>query len=85
MYWLYWESKNGKIPENVYTLIQIFKTKLKNLTIINDKTIYDYIDVVSTKNLKHIAQKVDYYRANILFTYGGIQIDIDYLYDRLLQ
>ena len=93
MYWLYWESKNGKIPKNVHTLIQIFKKKLKNLTIINDKTIYDYIDVVSTKKLKHIAQKADYYRAKILFTYGGIWIDIDtimldnidYLYDRLLQ
>lgn len=94
MYWLYWESSNNRqIPTNVKTLIDIFKQKLKQVTILSDKTIHDYIDVVDTSHLKHIAQRADYYRAKILYTYGGIWLDMDtivledmdYLYEKLLN
>ena len=94
MYWLYWESSNNRqIPTNVKTLIDIFKQKLKQVTILSDKTIHDYIDVVDTSHLKHIAQRADYYRAKILYTYGGIWLDMDtivledmdYLYEDLLK
>ena len=33
--------------------------------------------MVDTSHLKHIAQKVDYYRAKLLYTYGGIWLDMD--------
>lgn len=94
MYWLYWESSNNQeIPTNVKILIEIFKQKLTQVTILTDKTIHDYIDVVDTSHLKHIAQRADYYRAKILYTYGGIWLDmdtivledIDYLYEDLLK
>tara|TARA_B110000285_G_scaffold205120_1_gene242647 strand:+ start:2667 stop:3392 length:726 start_codon:yes stop_codon:yes gene_type:complete len=94
MYWLYWESPNNNaIPQNVKTLVNIFKQKLKNVTILTNKTIHKYISIVNTTHLKHLAQKVDYYRAKILYTYGGIWLDmdtivldnIDYLYVNLLK
>jgi len=94
MYWLYWESSNNqKIPTNVKTLIDIFKQKLNKITILTDKTIHDYIDVVDTSHLKYIAQRADYYRAKMLYTYGGIWLDMDtivledmdYLYEDLLK
>ena len=94
MYWLYWESSNNqKIPTNVKILMEIFKQNLKNVTILTDKTIHDYIDVGDTSHLKHIAQRADYYRAKILYSYGGIWLDMDtivledmdYLYEDLLK
>lgn len=77
-FFIYWEDKNNqKTPELVKKCIHIFKQKCKTLHIVNDDNINDYIDTVSTKNIKHIAQKVDYYRAKLLYTYGGIWCDID--------
>ena len=92
MYWFYWES-NKETPKNVLLLMSIFKKNLNNYTILTDKTIKDYISIENTENLPHIAQKVDYYRVKILYTYGGIWLDmdtivlenIDYLYNNLLN
>lgn len=91
MYWLYWESINNKIPHNIKILLHIFRKKLKNIRIVTDKTIHKYIKTVDTRHLRHIAQKADYYRAKILYTHGGIWLDIDtimlenidYLYEAL--
>jgi len=93
IYWIYWESKNGKIPPIVARLIRIFKKKMHTLNVVNNKTITDYISVVDTSKLEHIAQKVDYYRGKLLYTYGGMWIDIDtiildnldYLFEQLEQ
>ena len=75
---LYWENKpECNTPDLVNRCIKIFKDKCKNVVLVNDKNITDYIDIVSTEHLIHIAQKVDYYRAKLLYTYGGIWCDID--------
>jgi mannosyltransferase OCH1-like enzyme len=90
MYWFYWED-NGQTPKIVLNIIRLIKKNLTNYRIVNNKTIHKYIEVVDTSNLEHIAQKVDYYRAKLLYTYGGIWLDmdtiildkIDYLYEEL--
>ena len=75
---LYWENKPGcKTPDLVNRCIRIFKDKCKNVVLVTDKNITDYIDIVSTEHVTHIAQKADYYRAKLLYTYGGIWLDID--------
>lgn len=66
---------------------------MQTLNVVNDKTITNYISTVDTSKLVHIAQKVDYYRAKLLYTYGGMWIDIDtiildnldYLFEQLTQ
>ena len=78
MYWIYWENKHNIIPPIVKILIEIFKKRLHNkLIILNNFNIKNYIDIVNTNHIKHIAQKTDYYRAKILYTHGGIWLDID--------
>ena len=75
---LYWENKpECNTPDLVNRCIRIFKDKCKNVVLVTDKNITDYIDIVSTEHLTHIAQKADYYRAKLLYTYGGIWLDID--------
>lgn len=75
---LYWENKDGQeTPELVNRCVKIFKEKCKNVVLVTDKNISEYIDVVCTKHLTHIAQKVDYYRAKLLYIRGGIWCDID--------
>jgi len=90
MYWFYWED-NGNTPEIVIKIMNLIKKKLTNYVIVNNNTIHNYIPVVDTSHLKYIAQKVDYYRAKLLYIYGGIWLDmdtiildnIDYLYRQL--
>ena len=90
MYWFYWED-NGQTPEIIIKIIHLIKKYLTNYVIVNNKTIHKYISVVDTSHLEHIAQKVDYYRAKLLYTYGGIWLDmdtiildnLDYLYKEL--
>ena len=92
MYWLYWESPDNQIPKIVTRLIKIFQ-KTKKFNLVNDKTIKNYISIVDTSKVRFIAQKVDYYRAKLLYTYGGIWLDIDtiilddieYIYQGLLS
>jgi hypothetical protein len=45
--------------------------------LLTNNNINNYIKTVNCSRIKHIAQKVDYYRAKILYTHGGIWIDID--------
>ena len=53
-----------------------YKKKIDKLNIISDKNIRDYINVINTDHI-YIAEKVDYYRGKLLYTYGGIWLDID--------
>jgi hypothetical protein len=77
-YYIYWENKDDQeTPELVKSCINIFNKKCKNVVLLTNQNITDYINVVCTKNIKNIAQKADYYRAKILYTYGGIWCDID--------
>ena len=93
MYWLYWESPNNRCPRNVALLLRLFRKKLRNLIVVTDSTIHKYITVVDTGHLQHIAQRADYYRAKLLYTHGGVWLDIDtimladidYLYRGLLE
>lgn len=92
--WLYWETnkKLSQEPELVSRCKNIFKNF--NVIILNEITILEYLDdIVDCSRIEHIAQKTDYYRAKLLYEYGGIWIDFDtilledisYLYFELLN
>lgn len=76
--WLYWETpKNSIEPEIATRCKKIFKN-YKNTIILDEITIHDYLsDLVDCSRIQHIAQKTDYYRAKLLYEYGGIWLDMD--------
>lgn len=92
--WLYWENSNFlNEPELVSRCRQIYEN-YENVIILNEITIHDYLDdIVDCSRIEHLAQKVDYYRAKLLYEYGGIWLDFDmilledvtYLYYELMN
>ncbi len=80
--WVYWENINRtKYPTFIALCLDTMKKHLGtkyNLVILNEKTIREYLPDLRKDfdNLK-IAQKVDYYRIELLYKYGGIWIDAD--------
>jgi len=78
----YWENKGNRIKP--YSHIKLcFETMKKhyknyNFVILNPETIKQYLPNIRTDlNDLMIAQKVDYYRIALLYTYGGIWVDAD--------
>jgi hypothetical protein len=76
--WLYWENKGDQPePEMVRRSKEIFR-QYENVIILNNTNIEAYITgLVDCSRLEFVAQKVDYYRAKLLYEYGGIWIDMD--------
>jgi hypothetical protein len=80
--WVYWENINRtKYPTFIKLCMDTMKRHLGtkyNLIFLNEKTIHEYLPDLRKdfENLK-IAQKVDYYRIELLYKYGGIWIDAD--------
>lgn len=92
--WLYWENAENRLepPEIIKRCKKIYEKY--NIIILNEKTIHDYLpDLIDCSRLLFLAQKVDYYRAKLLYEYGGIWIDfdtilldnIDYIYHDMIN
>lgn len=80
--WGYWENKPGKTrPEYLDLCLETFYKYNKddlNIIILNEKTVYDYLpDLRKDINNFSLAHKSDYIRIKLLYTYGGIWLDID--------
>lgn len=82
--WLYWENINNKIRPKYLDLC--YETILKNcsnsfnIILLNEKNIVEYLPNIRkdlSDKLVKIPMKVDYYRYNLLYKYGGIWIDFD--------
>ncbi len=93
--WIYWENKDklSNDPILAARCKSIF-AKYDNVILLNEINIHNYIDnLIDCGRLEHIAQKIDYYRAKLLYEHGGIWLDIDtilledvsYLYAELLS
>lgn len=91
--WLYWENshKRKEEPDLIKRCKKIYQ-KYDNIIILNEVTIHDYLpDLIDCSRVEHLAQKVDYYRAKLMYEYGGIWLDFDmillndlsYLYNEL--
>ena len=79
--WVYWENINNKpTPTFINLCLKSMRKYLSkyNLIILNETNIKQYLPNVRNdfENLK-IAQKVDYYRIELLYKYGGIWVDSD--------
>lgn len=77
--WIYWENKSGISQDPILTARckEVF-AKYDNVILLNETTIHDYIDnLVDCQRLGFIAQKIDYYRAKLLYEHGGVWLDID--------
>ena len=77
--WTYWENKNDADhdPAIVQKHKAIFE-RYDNIKVVNNSTIHQYLGyLVDCGRIEHIAQKVDYYRAKLLYEYGGIWLDMD--------
>jgi hypothetical protein len=88
--WLYWENKPGKsMPVYLNLCLDTIKFHCErdfNIILLNEKSVYDYLPGLRT-DLEHlmIAQKTDYIRAKLLYTYGGIWMDVDTVVMRNLK
>lgn len=82
--WMYWENKKGVDKPPAYIDLcfdTVRKNCIKNcnIHILNEKTIHDFLPNIR-KDLDeklNIPQKVDYYRYNLLYKYGGMWVDAD--------
>jgi len=93
--WLYWENKNKDAEElDLVRKCKELFTRYDNVIILNEVLIHQYLSgIVDCSRISYIAQKADYYRAKLLYEYGGIWIDMDtilleditYLYQELLS
>jgi hypothetical protein len=92
--WLYWENKNDSDEPELIKKCKKNFNKNKNVIILDNHTIHKYVsNIVDCSRIKYIAQKVDYYRAKLLYEQGGIWLDIDsiiledlsYLYEELIN
>lgn len=81
--WMYWESPEGQNQPGYIALAlnsaQYHLGDKLQLHILNEKTIHQFLpdlrgDLVSKLN---IPQRVDYYRAQLLYRYGGVWLDAD--------
>lgn len=78
--WVYWENT---IPTYVQLCLDTIKKHLSkyDLRMINSQSIIDYLpDIINSPydfTKMKIAQKVDYYRLELLVKYGGVWIDAD--------
>ena len=88
--WGYWENKPGKIrPSYLDLCLDTFDKYNKNsfnIIILNEKTVYDYLpNLRKDLNNFSLAHKSDYIRIKLLYTYGGIWLDIDTIVMRNLM
>jgi hypothetical protein len=79
--WSYWENKPGvKKPEYIDLCFDTFYKHNPDfdIRILNEKTLYDYLpDMRNDMGNLTLAQKSDYIRILLLYTYGGIWLDAD--------
>lgn len=80
--WVYWENINrDSYPTFIKLCLETMGKHLKpkyNFILLNAQSIHTYLPDLREDfdNLK-VAQKVDYYRIELLYRYGGIWIDAD--------
>jgi glycosyl transferase family 25 len=80
--WVYWETKAGsKMPSHIKLCLDSIKLHCStnfNVQILDNETVLKYLpDLRTDLNKLLLAQKVDYVRIALLYTYGGIWIDAD--------
>jgi len=81
----YWESKPGTTPPEYLELCD--ETIRHNcgrdfeIVLLNEKTMFDWLPGLRTDilNLKTIAHRADYIRWKLLYEYGGIWLDRDFI------
>ncbi len=83
--WLYWQnSANKTIPTYILLCWKTIVINNKNdydIKILTDYDIESYLPGIlqETENLQEIAHKADYIRFNLLYKYGGIWLDSDFI------
>jgi hypothetical protein len=87
--WAYWEGGDvrsghalaGLNNITVYCLEAQARAANLTLVLLNDRTIRDYLPYIHPQvwNVSSIASRADYFRAALLFYYGGLWIDVDTL------
>ena len=71
MLWTYIEDDSSELAQRC---IKIMQGRFMSCKILNKSNITDYIDVFNCSHLKN-NQKVEYYKAKILYMYGGLWLD----------
>lgn len=83
--WLYWENKDNKATPAIINLCRetIIKKNGKDFQIIvtNPQNIFFYLPDLNKDCLlfKQIAHRADYIRYHLLYSYGGIWLDSDFI------
>jgi hypothetical protein len=80
--WAYWDELNGKkMPAHISLCLKTLKYNCQknfNVQILNAKSVKEWLpNLRDDLDSLHIAQKVDYIRVMLLYTYGGIWLDAD--------
>ncbi len=89
--WLYWENPQGKeTPYYIQLCHQSITRYCKhdfNVVILSGKTVEQYLDdlIPEYNSLFHIAHKADYIRFKLLFKYGGVWLDSDFILFKSLK
>lgn len=88
--WMYWENKNGTKKPSYIELCH--KTIMRNcndfnIHLLDEKTIHNFLPNLrrDLDNKLSIPQKADYYRYQLLYTYGGIWLDSDIIVFKSLE
>jgi hypothetical protein len=71
MLWTYIEDDSSELAQRC---IKIMQERFMSCKILNKSNITDYIDVFNCSHVKN-NQKVEYYKAKILYMYGGLWLD----------
>lgn len=76
---IYWVGHEYKLIKILRRIMELNSTKGVgyNLVLINEKNIYDYIDVPHYFRKLQPAHQADYLRVNVLCEFGGIWLDSD--------
>lgn len=76
---IYWVGHEYKLIKILRRIMELNSTKGGgyNLVLINEKNIYDYIDVPHYFRKLQPAHQADYLRVNVLCEFGGIWLDSD--------
>jgi len=88
--WMYWENELGKrTPDYIYLCwksIINYNCNDFNIKILTDDDIDTFLPKINKKylSLSKIAHKADYIRFNLLYRYGGIWLDSDFVSFRSL-